>query len=356
MPLDTPIFGFHNLEDRFDRLVDEVGVRVVASAIDEAVRAHNEEMDALLRLFTFRTTEFKIRFRTAGRGRLQPLDQDGRARPVKVAGQYEIGLPIFEAGVAWGANWKTRLSMTVGQANETTALLLMSDTEWVRDQLLAGLYAMNGWTFEDPEFGNLQVQGLANGDTIEYLRLNGSAGTDDHYLGQAAAIDNANDPFPIIHEELMEHPENNGDVIALVPTNLKNSVMALESFLPEPDSNIREGINTRQLIGTPGSVTVPGTFFGYHDAGVWLAEWPSAHDNRIVATTTGGDRPLAMREYEDARLRGFRQIAVREDHPFWEAQYYRAAGFGAWNRVGALIYQIGNADVTVPTGYQAPIF
>ena len=352
---NTVLYGFHNLESHFDSLIDEVGVQTVATAINEAVAFHNQELDALMNMFAFRTTDYKLKFRTAARSRLQPLDQDGRARPIQMGGQYELGLPIFEAGTAWGANWRARMNMTVRQANETTSLLLLGDTEWIRDQMLAGFYAVNGWDFDDPEHGTLPVKGLANGDAITYRRRNGSVSTDTHYLGQAAAIDDANDPYPTIYEELVEHPENTGDVIALVPTNLKTATMALTGFLPFPDSNVREGINTRSLIGSPGGVNIPGTFFGYHDSGVWLAEWPGAIDSRIIATTTGGDRPLAMRQYDNPALQGFRQIAVREDHPFWEAQYFRAAGFGAWNRVGAVVYQIGNATVTVPTGYAAPI-
>lgn len=353
---NTVLYGFHNLESRFDELVDEVGVQVVSTAIQDAVQAHNQELNALMNMFAFRTTQFKIKFRTAARSRLQPLDQDGRARPIQLGGQYELGLPIFEAGTAWGANWRARLDMTVQQANDTTALLIYGDQEWVRDQLLAGFYAIDGWTFDDMEHGELEVKGLANDDEVDYRRRNGAVGPDNHYLAQAEDISDLADPFPLIHEELVEHPENSGDVIALIPTNLKSDVMALERFLPFPDSNVREGIDTRMLAGSPGATNIPGTFFGYHDSGVWLGEWPNAADGRIIATTTGGDRPLAMREYDNPALRGFRQIATREDHPFWEAQYFRAAGFGAWNRVGAVVYQVGNATVTVPTGYEAPIY
>lgn len=350
------IWGFYDLQSIFDQRVAD-NVVAVTSAIDDAVAEHNRQMDALLALFVNRTTEFKVRFRSATTASLQPLDQNGRARPIQAAGYYETAFPILDAGTAWGVNYKTREKMTVAEANEITATMLMADMRWVRYHILAALYADVSWTFTDPAHGALTIQGMANGDTVTYQIMAGTdaGATDNHYLGQAAAISDAADPFPTIYAELVEHPENSGQIVAFIPTGLKAAVMGLTSYYPASDPNIDLGASQARLVGNLG-VAVPGEVFGYHDAGVWLVEWPNMPANYIIAVATGGERPVAMREEPEASLRGFNKVAERNDHPFYESQFLRSAGFGGWNRVAALAYRIGNATyAAAPTGYVQPI-
>jgi hypothetical protein len=246
--------------------------------------------------------------------------------------------------------------MTVQEANEITASMLTADLRWIRDHTLAALFANASWTFSDPEHGDLSILGLANGDSVVYQLMNGAdvGVTDTHYLAQADAIDDTHDPYPTIHDELLEHPENGGEVVALIPTGLKAATKGLASFTPEADPNVRPGSATPTLVGNL-DVPVPGKVFGYHDDGVWLVEWRSLPANYIIGVATQGDRALAYREEPEAELQGFRQVATREDHPFWESQWRRTAGFGARNRVGAVVYRIGNASYAVPTGYDSPL-
>jgi len=179
--------------------------------------------------------------------------------------------------------------------------------------------------------------------------------TDNHYLAQAAAIADAADPFPAIYNALVQHPENSGSVIAFIPTGLKAAVMGLAGFYPASDPNLDLGTGVARLTGNLG-VEVPGTLFGYHSAGVWLVEWPNMPANYIIATMTGGERPVAMREEPEAELQGFRKVAERDDHPFYESQFLRIAGFGGWSRIAAVVYRIGNGTyAAAPTGYIQPI-
>jgi hypothetical protein len=88
---------------------------------------------------------------------------------------------------------------------------------------------------------------------------------------------------------------------------------------------------------------------------VWLVEWRSLPSSYIVATTTTGETPLGMREDDEPELRGFRQVGARNDFPFAETQWMRRAGFGAWNRVGAVVMLIGTGSYSVPSGYTCPL-
>lgn len=350
-------YGFENLTSVFSERIEGNLIPQVNTAITATLEEHNRQMEAAMALFATTTTEYKIRYKTPVAARLQPLDENGRALPIRRSGHYDIAFPLQRGGIAYGANYEANLKMTVEEANNRMATLTLADRIWMRDHMLAGLYVGSSWTYEDEEHGSLTVKGLASGDSDVYLIQTGAdaGATDTHILAQAAAIaDGANDPFGTIYDELTEHPENSGDVVALIPTNLKATVEALTDFFPVGDPNIRRGANTDELIGTLG-VNLPGKLMGYHDSGVWLVEWKSLPSNYIISVMTGGDRPLAMRQDSLAALQGFNRVGERNDHPFYETQYMRKAGFGAQNRVGAVVMRIGNGTYAVPTNYESPM-
>lgn len=350
------LYGFHNLQDLTNERVTTVGVEKVDTAVQMAVDEHNRQLDALMNFFVTRTTKFKTRFSSVTSARLQPLDEKGRARPIKPSGYYDIALPLQMGGTAWGYDYVTGQKMTVAEVQRITNTMLMADSRWIRDHILSAMFDNDGWTFADPEHGSLSILPLANADTQVYQMFAGgdTGATSQHYLAQANAIDDgADNPFPAIYSTLKAHPENGGEVVAFVPNNLVASIEALATFKPVSDSNVREGANTAVLTGTLNAA-VPGTIIGYVDK-VWIVEWRTLPDNYIIATTTEGDRPLAMREDVEASLRGFKKVADRDDHPFYERQYLRRAGFGAWNRAGAVVQRIGNGSYAIPTGYSNPI-
>lgn len=350
------LYGFRNLKDQFGERVTSINGEVVTTAIAESVAEHNRQMDALIAMFCTRTEKSTIRYQQLGAARLQPLDANGRARPIKPAGYYDLGFPIRDAGSAWGANFKTKEKMTVEDANRITALMNNADKVWLRDQILAAIFASATYDYIDPADGTVTVQPLANGDTVTYQR-NGSTAmsADTHQLANASAIADANDPVETIVNELTEHPENQGDVVIMIPTNLKSAVTGLTGFHYNVDPNLQAGANTAQVVGSLGIAT-PGQVLGYHDDKAWIVEWKALPDNYMVATTTAAASPLAMREEPEASLKGFIQIPdPRNDHPYYEQQYVRYAGFGAWNRVGAVTYLSGTGSYSVPTGYTPPI-
>lgn len=354
---NSVLYGFIGLKDLFDRRLNEVGTEVVNRAVVASVAEHNRQMNAFLQLFTRRTTDFKKRYTTATIARLQPLDANGRARPIKPAGFYDVAFPLQMGGGAWGANYLSRVKMTVAEANEATSALVSADYRWIRDHVLAALFANVSWAYDDKddEAGALTIKGLANGDSDTYLIQAGAdaGATDTHYLAQASAIDNSNNPFPVIYDELTEHPENQGEVITFVPTNLVTSIGALTNFHEAADPNIRVGSATDVLVGSLG-LQVPGKVIGYVDKN-WIVEWKALPSNYMISVTSGGEPALGMREHAEPELQGFNRVAQMDDHPFYQSQWLRIAGFGAWNRVGAVVYRIGNASYAVPTGYTSPM-
>ena len=350
------LYGFTKLADLAAERVTTVGLDVVRKAIDASVAEHNRQISALTSLFVTPTTKYSIRYRTPTAARLQGMDESGRPRPIRWSGHYDIAFPLQMAAISWGETYVAAQKMTVQEASDFTSTLISADARWMRDHILAALFGRTAWTFVDDEHGSLTIKGLANTDGTTYLTLTGAdAGADDeHYLAQANAIDSSNDPFPTIYAELMEHPENSGDVVALVPSGLKSAIQGLSGFNKLPDVNIQPSVTADRLTGQLG-LSVPGEVFGYHDAKVWLVEWRSMPANYMIAMTTGGERPLAMREDPEPELRGFRLVGQRNDHPFSESVWQRRAGFGAYNRVGAVVQRVGNGAYAIPTNYTSPM-
>ena len=352
-------YGFVNLADVFDRTVNEIDVAEVFTAIDQSIEEHNRNLQQMIDTFCVSTTDFKTRYRTPAHQRLQPLDEHGRALPTTGYAAYDVAWPIQMAGAAHGQTWLARQRMTVRELNNDILSILTADARWIRDHILAAMFRDTDLTFTDEEHGTLTIKPIANGDSQTYNILPGNdvAATDDHILAQANAIDNSNNPLGTIRDELLEHPENGGEVIVFHSPSLRDDFSALTSFNPVADPNIRRGSGADVLIGrTPaGAGNIPGEIYGYDDSKVWLSEWRSLPDNYLVAITTDGPRPLAIREDPQAALRGFRRVAERNDHPYYEQQYFRRAGFGAWNRVGAVVMRIGNGTYAVPTNYSLPM-
>lgn len=349
------LYGVLTEKDLATQRVTEVGVDVVMDAVDQSLMEHNRQMDALMSLFVTRTTKFKTRFQTNTAARLQPLDASGRARPIKPGGYYDLAFPLQMAGAAWGTDYVTGIKMRVEEVARIVKQMQSADMRWLRDHILAALFyksSTNPWTFADPAHGDLSIYGLANGDSVTYELLRGADqnATDDHLLGASSLTASV---FETIYNELTEHPENEGEAIAFIPTASKSTVEGLTGYIPVDDANVRVGANTatlRNALTTP----LPGNLIGYLEK-CWIVEWRSMPDDYAIGCMTGGDRALAMREDEEPELQGFKEVAQRGDHPWTEKQWLRRAGFGGWNRVGAVAHRTNNATYAVPTNYSSPM-
>jgi hypothetical protein len=347
------LYGFHNLQDITAARVTGQNVEAVNDAINLAVATYNEEQNRLMAALVDRVTQPSERYAQISDATLQPLDENGRALPIKPSGFYDVAYPIRMAGSAWGANYITRVKMTVGDAERATAQMIRADRNWMRRQMLAAIFSNGTWTFADPVYGDLTIQPLASNDSVQFSNVAGSQATDNHLYAQAGAISDAANPFPTLFADLMEHPQNTGQAVAVIPTALKASVQGLATFHPVADPNIEAGNASDRLVGNLG-IAMPGTLIGYEESGTWIVEWDKLPATHGFMFATGGDRPLGMREHPEPELQGYNRVADRDDHPFYESQWLRMAGFGARNRVGAIAFRIGNGTYAVPTGYAQP--
>ena len=352
---NTLAYGFVGLENLFvDRVSDE-NVEVVREAIAQSTAEHNRQVAAIAAEFVEETEDYSARFKMSGGGTMQPLDEYGNPMPVREGGFYDVAFPIQGAGTAFGDTRVTRNLMTVEEANELTLNTLRRDADWMKRHMLAALLDDVAWTYPDPDKGNLTIEALANGDAVTHLKNNGNQETDDHFLATASAIADGANPFPGMYSDLMEHPVNQGGiVVAYIPTALKATTVALTAFIDVAQADIKQGNDTAVLSGSIDR--------GFGDevlgkvSNIWIVEWSLLPDEHIVAVVRGTQKPiLKQREYPAAGLKGLFQEDHSPDGNLEEHRFIRYAGFGAYNRVGALIQQIGNATYEIPSGYDAPL-
>lgn len=356
-------YGFVGSKELMSERVSEVGYEVMMGDISVANAEYNRQIDALLGGVVERTTVPQKRIYLPGDETLQPLDDWGNPLPVQPSGYYDIGLPIQGAGIAWGDNRISRELMTMGDADRFAAMVFQADTDWLRRHVLAAWLTNTTWTYADDLHGNITVQPLANGDSVTYVRRGGASATDNHFLGQANAIDDSNNPFPTIYGELNEHPSNSGPYVAYVATNLVNSIEGLTNLIEADDPTLIIGADTTRLriqvnpdvsANEGGPVGFGERYIGRVD-GVHVVEWASLPSNYLVAHATGAGPFLGMREYPAAALQGLFPEMHSPDGNLMLHRFLRYAGFGATNRVAALAMEIEDASYDIPTGFTAPL-
>lgn len=351
-------YGFISLQQVFSETVQTIGVEVIRTAIVDTAREYTDQVQRILNAWVVPAITWQERVELQGSGTLQPLDEWGNPIPVKPGGYYDVGYPIQGGGTAWGTNRVSAALLTVEQANRFTIDALQRDTDWMRRHTLAALFDNGGWVYDDSVHGNLNVVPLANNDTVIYGRQGGIASaTDNHYLAQAAAIDNTNNPYKTLYAELEEHPSNSGPFVAYIPSNLVDATEALADFVLYSDPDILRPNTEASLINSGGAAVLgPGhLILGKISNKMWIVEMRSLPDNYIVAIATGAGPFINMRQYPATGLQGFFPEFHSPDGNLIENRFIRYAGFGVRNRIAAAVLRVGNASYAIPSGYDAPL-
>lgn len=365
MANNANLYGFVSLRDIYNTRVATVEPNRIYTAITDSLAEYTAVLDSIMGAWVQTTTAAQMQFELPGSGTLQPLDQWGNPLPVQPSGSYQVAFPIQSAGTAFGDNRITRAHMTVQELEQFTADAMRRDKDWMIRHILAALYTPSTWPFFDEVgadgtskgLGSITIQPLANADSVVYGRKAfKAAATDTHYLAQANAIANADNPFPIIRAELAEHPSNSGPYVAYVPSNLRTDIEALAELVEVGDPDINLGANSDTVTNPSAQVLGPGqTVLGKTKSGVWVVEMEMLPDNYMLAFALGAGPVVMMRQYAPAELQGFYPEYHSPDGNINITRFLRHAGFGVANRVGALAYRIGNANYAAPSGYVAPL-
>lgn len=355
-------YGFIGLQQLFDQRADLVDVAQIQTAITETTRIHSQVIAELMSAVVVPETRWQWRYDLPGAGTLQPLDEWGDPLPTMPAGYYDVALPIQRAGDAYGTNRETRALMTVGELEKKISDATRRDIDWMKRHLLAAWMTKTGWTYNDERWGDLSILPLANNDTVTYLLQSGLVTTDNHYIGQANAIDNSNNPFPAIYTALAHHPSNSGPYIAYCAPNLTTSIEALTALDEPTDSDVIYSTTSQRLNMSDAANTNkygPNSGFGEKligkANGVFVREWAAVPDSYIIWHAVGAAKPFGMRQQPVAELQGFFPEFFNVNGNLHLNKLIRIAGFGALNRVAAGATYIGNATYANPAALTAPL-
>ena len=75
----------------------------------------------------------------------------------------------------------------------------------------------------------------------------------------------------------------------------------------------------------------------------------------MVAHAQGAGPFLKRREYDAPEVQGLFSELHSPDGNTKIVRMLRYTGFGAFKRVAALVYRIGNGSYAIPSGYTAPL-
>jgi hypothetical protein len=325
------LYGLMNSQDLAGELTPQnlaitVDRDLLVAAVGETVGEHNAEVNALRTLFADDTTSYTLRYKGALLNDLQEGDENTDPDPVKGLAYYSIGLPLRDAYTAWGANWLTMERMTLQDFSDRTDQMLTGDIRWHRKWIFGTLLfdGLSGtgpgtgpYVFADPDFGNLNVYGLANGDAATYEKFgNAAPATDTHYTAQNGAISDTagQNPFPTIETALLEHPSNGGPIVSFIDPALATTVKALASFVPAPLiyglATPGPGSTARQFAGQLPFPLPPAAQVIGEIGNIIIATWRSVPTNLIISRAgQSAGPPCCSASGRKSRLQGFGRLA-----------------------------------------------
>lgn len=346
----SALYGIMGLADVKNLTVQQLGQRQVFDAVNLLISQYNQDLAEMTAFFVAGTTEeVQITYMMPGGGEMQEATEWTRPGAVRPMPGYPVGFEINDARdqVAW--NDVSLAYATVEVVQAAVDNIQIRHTNWVRRKLLRAVLNNVNRTTLDPQFGSVTVKPLANGDTDVYSMYGAAMATDNHYIASnMASISDANNPFPAYYDEIAEH-YGDSTVVALVHPTQAAQIKAMAGFIEVADSRIRvnEGVEA-----IAPSVSVPGTIIGLL-GNVWISEWRGMIAGYTFVRNMDMPAPL-LKRIDRVPLEGrgeLRLVATQTEYPFLESFWRDRHGYGAANRVGAVVGQITGAAYVIPPGY-----
>lgn len=357
------IFGALGIGDTERTMLSSLGERVVFDAVQQVLGDHNADLQAAISVFVQETTsDYKIRYKLPGGGRLQRLGDQGAPGAVKAYGGWDVAFPLEDFGAALAHNRVAFAYMTVQELNRHLDTIMIQDRNTMRFEMLKALLNDGQDTFVDPIWGSLSVEPLANGDSNVYPPVLGSESeaAEDHYAESGytvASISDTNNPYTTIANDLEEHfgtPQGGGNVAVFINNDAVVKTRALTDFVAVSDIGIQAGSDTAVAVGLPAAL--PGRVIGRMDgSGVWVVEWRWIPATFMLGIHLDAPKPLIQRvDPADTGLPvGLQLVSTSDQHPFTESYYSHRFGFGCGNRLNGFAMEVaatGN-DYSEPSAY-----
>ncbi|HEY3265770.1 MAG TPA: hypothetical protein VGM37_02500 [Armatimonadota bacterium] len=339
----STVYGLLNVSDL--STISQVGQQEIYTAASGILAAHDAELNRALGLFVQpqTTTLYNEIYKLISGGKMQKVNEYGQPMAVKASGQYNVSYPIHDFQDAIAVTRVTRAKMTLREYQRHLDNINDRHINAIRFEVLRALLNKTNQTWKDPQFGDLTLRRLANGDGTVFPPVVGSeAGAEDtHYLVSGyvtANISDVNNPFVTLRAELIEHGQ--GDMVAFINAAETTKISALTAFVEAPDPFIRAGSSNdaivQQLANAPG--TYLGRVKGSGGAGCHVFEWNQVPAAYILALNLALDQPLKKRVDPETELQGYGLIpGANPQYPLQEAIYGERCGYAVAGRLSAAV-------------------
>lgn len=352
--------GILGIQDSERTFVEGVGQRQVFEATQEYVAMVNEDLARVTSLFIERTTEdHKFRYYLPADGELQKVSELGRPDESKVAGSWDVALPLESWGDAVGWSRVDLAYMTLADYQRAVDGVALRAQNTLRKEILRTLFDNVNYNFADKLRGTLAIKALANGDGTLYPPVaGGSTAAEATYYAEAgyivSAISNTNNPIKTISRALRARFGSNGSRrrrVVLIAPGMQDYVEALTDFEAVDDPNIAKGANSDSVLNTPAMI--PGEVIGYcNEAYVSVWDWlPATYS---IGIDLQAPKPIQMRvDPGFTNLpRGLTLVTTSDAFPLTKADWQWRMGLGVVNRLNGYVMEVANGGgYTVPTGY-----
>lgn len=354
------IFGALGIGDTDRVLLSTLGQTAVYDAVNQVLAQHSADMAAAMSVFVERTTsDFKLRYKLAGGGKLQRRGGLAQSGAVKSYAGWDVGLPLEEFGAQIAADRIAFAYMTAQELARHVDTVILQDLNTVRFEILKALLNNTERTFIDPLHGSLLVEPLANADAVVYPPVIGSESeaTDSHYLESgyaASAISDTNNPYATMVGELEEHGEmagGAGNIAVFINNAQVAKTSSLTDFDEVADQFVRPGALSDVVTGLP--TNLPGRVVG-RVSGAWVVEWRWVPANYMIGLHLDGPAPLIRRiDPADTGLGdGLMLVAESDVYPFTASHYSHRFGVGVGNRLNGVVMELGTGGTySIPSGY-----
>lgn len=354
------IFGALNLSDTDRSYINTIGQGVVYDAAKSLLDQYNASLNAAMSALVERqTSDFKLRYKLPGGGRLQRRGGRAESGAVKATGKWDIALPLEDFGNQLAGDDVAIAYMTIDEFDRHLDTVFIQDRNTVRQEILKAIFNNTERTFVDEINGSLLVEPLANGDAVLFPPVSGSESeaTDDHYLESgyaASSITDTNNPVATIVDELEEHfgggTQGGSALVVFINKAQRAKIEALTGF-----SKIEQRFVTldSQDIADRGVPNVPGKIIGYV-SGAWISVWDWIPANYMVGIHLEAPAPLLMRvdPTETGLDQGLVLVAEDLEYPFRKSHYRHRFGVGVGNRLNGVVMELGTGGTySIPSGF-----
>jgi hypothetical protein len=365
MAYTSNIYGALQIPDDDYTWVRTYGQEAIYDATIQLLGNHNADLEAFESIFVERVTDaHTAKFYLDTGGRLQKLTEKTRSANTKAAGTWTVALPLEEWGDSIAGDRVQMAYMTTRLYGLHIQQVLNSDINTRRHEMLKRLFNNGGGspiTFNDPLWGSLNIQPLANGDSTYYPPVVGSEinATHDNYMVRSytqAQISDTNDPItPIVNRlrSYMGFPTGGSNIAVFGNQSVTDYIVAnMTLFNPLQGMYQKLGDNITQAVNWPSNL--PGEVLGTFGGKALIVHWEWIPDNYLLAVHLDAQPPLWKRvDPAGTGLgTGLQLIQQKVDQPLLEAQWSNRFGYAVGNRLNGIVLELNQGgSYAVPTGF-----